>query len=55
MKTLSLAIIIVTLFSFQLSAQEETLVGNGEITHGGFGGPVMENLVFWLEDVEAGL
>ena len=42
MKTLSLSIILLIFFSCQLFAQEETLVGNGEITNGGFGGPVVK-------------
>jgi hypothetical protein len=42
MKTLSLAIILLIFFSCQSFAQEETLVGNGEITNGGFGGPVVK-------------
>lgn len=42
MKTLSLAIIMLAFFSCQLFAQEETLVGSSEITHGGFGGPVIK-------------
>jgi len=42
MKTLSLAIIMLIFFSCQSFAQEETLVGGGEVTHGGFGGPVIK-------------
>jgi hypothetical protein len=42
MKTLSKLIVLSLILSFQLFAQEETLVGNGEVTHGGFGGPVIK-------------
>jgi hypothetical protein len=42
MKTLSSAIIMLIFFSCQSFAQEETLVGSGEVTHGGFGGPVVK-------------
>jgi hypothetical protein len=35
-------LIIILFISVQLFAQEETLVGTGEITHGGFGGPVIK-------------
>ena len=42
MKTLFGVIIISLSFSFLLFAQEETLVGNGEVTHGGFGAPVIK-------------
>ena len=42
MKTLSKVIVLSLILSFQLFAQEETLVGNGEVTHGGFGGPVIK-------------
>ena len=41
MKILS-TLLLTIVFSYQLFAQEETLVGNGEITHGGFGGPVIK-------------
>ena len=34
--------LILFLFSSSIKAQEETLVGNGDITHGGFGGPVIK-------------
>ena len=36
--------VIILLFSIYITsfAQEETLIGNGEITHGGFGGPVIK-------------
>lgn len=42
MKTLFKLSIISLLLSFQIFAQEQTLVGNGEITNGGFGGPVIK-------------
>jgi hypothetical protein len=42
MKTILSAIIFSVIFSFQIFAQEETLVGDGGITHGGFGGPVVK-------------
>lgn len=42
MKTLSKLSIITLLLSIQIFAQEQTLVGNGEITNGGFGGPVIK-------------
>ena len=42
MKTLSKVIVLSLIFFFQLFAQEETLLGSGEVTHGGFGGPVIK-------------
>jgi hypothetical protein len=42
MKTLSRVIALSLIFCFQLFAQEETLLGSGEVTHGGFGGPVFK-------------
>jgi hypothetical protein len=42
MKTLSKLIVLSLILSFQLFAQEETLLGSGEVTHGGFGGPVIK-------------
>jgi hypothetical protein len=43
MKTLLSIIALTIIFSCQLFAQEEeTLIGNGEIAHGGFGGPVIK-------------
>lgn len=42
MKKLINIIILSFLFCFLSFAQEETLVGNGEIVHGGFGGPVIK-------------
>ena len=42
MKTLFKLSIISLLLSIQIFAQEQTLVGNGEITNGGFGGPVIK-------------
>jgi hypothetical protein len=42
MKTLSKAIIVSLIFFFQVFAQEETLLGSSEVTHGGFGGPVIK-------------
>ena len=42
MKTLSKVIVLSLILSFQLFAQEETLLGSSEVTHGGFGGPVIK-------------
>ena len=42
MKTFLLAAVLSIISCYQLFAQEETLIGNGEVTHGGFGGPVVK-------------
>ena len=42
MKTFLLIAVLLIISCYQLPAQEETLIGNGEITHGGFGGPVVK-------------
>jgi hypothetical protein len=42
MKTLFELSILFICICFQLNAQEQTLVGNGEISNGGFGGPVIK-------------
>ena len=42
MKTFLLTIAAIVIFTCRLFAQEETLIGGGEISHGGFGGPVIK-------------
>jgi len=42
MKIISKIILLSLIFSIQPFAQEETLIGNNEITHGGFGAPVIK-------------
>lgn len=42
MKTLIQLTILSLLASLQIFAQEQTLVGNGEMSNGGFGGPVIK-------------
>ncbi|MFO7445730.1 MAG: hypothetical protein R6W90_05150 [Ignavibacteriaceae bacterium] len=42
MKTLFSILFLSVIFSYQSLAQEETLIGDGEISHGGFGGPVIK-------------
>jgi len=42
MKILSVSILLAIIFSCQLFSQEETLIGNDDISHGGFGGPVIK-------------
>ena len=42
MKTLLKLSILFICVCFQLKAQEQTLVGNGEMSNGGFGGPVIK-------------
>jgi hypothetical protein len=42
MKTLAQLTVLSLFLCFQLFAQEQTLVGNGEISNGGFGGPVIK-------------
>jgi hypothetical protein len=42
MKNFLILFVISVILCSQLFAQEETLMGNGEISHGGFGGPVIK-------------
>lgn len=42
MKTLKQLILLSLVLCFQIFAQEQTLVGNGEMSNGGFGGPVIK-------------
>jgi hypothetical protein len=42
MKKLLVFLILISAAFMQLSAQERTLLSGGEITHGGFGGPVIK-------------
>ncbi len=42
MKTILVLLISTIIISCQIYAQEETLFGRGEISHGGFGGPVVK-------------
>jgi len=42
MKIFLSIITIILISTSQLFSQEETLIGNGEVSHGGFGGPVIK-------------
>lgn len=42
MKTIFAILISTIIITCQINAQEETLLGSGEISHGGFGGPVIK-------------
>jgi hypothetical protein len=42
MKSFLLAFVISVISCCHLFAQEETLIGNGEVSHGGFGGPMVK-------------
>lgn len=42
MKKLFITLVLLTIANYQIFAQEETLVGTGEITHGWFAAPVLK-------------